>query len=94
MERRRLLKPANLFLSENLTPMRSTIFYALRMMKKYNGSRVVGASSFNGKVSAWVKNQNANVATRIPVNCRDKLEEVSNTFAGAPLSQFVERWEH
>ena len=87
-------KPLNLYVSEHLTPMRNTIMFALRRMKKHAGSRVVGCGSTNGKVSAWVKPPNSDVAVKMEVNNRNTLEHVSTTFAGVGLSEFVPEWRH
>ena len=94
MDACRKIKPTNLYVSEHLTPMRNTIMFGLRMMKKREGSRVVGCSSYNGNVSAWVKPPNAVNALKIDVDSRDTLEHVSVTFAGAPLTQFLSNWNH
>ena len=94
MDASRRVKPVNFYVSEHLTPMRNTIMYALRMMKKKNGSRVVGCFSYNGQVYAWVKPPNGTEAMKVEVESRNKLEHVSLTFAGAPLTQFVNHWRH
>ena len=51
----RLHKPANFFIRESLTPVRSSIAYALRRMKRQENSRVTGVSTRDGEVFAWIK---------------------------------------
>ena len=98
LSNQRRVKPAGFFINENLTPMRNTIMYALRKMRHFPDSRVKGCSSHDGKVYAWVKTSpNAGPSvkdTRIPVNSREKLEEISESFTDKPLSHFVETWKH
>ena len=88
------LKPVNLYIGEHLTPMRNTIFYALRKMSKHSGSRIVSCSTYNGNVYAWIKSPNYLNAIRTLVNSREMLEHVSTTSAMAPLSQFLNEWRH
>ena len=94
----RRVKPAGFFINENLTPMRNTIMFALRKMRRFPESRVKGCSSYEGKVYAWVKTSpNAGPSvrdTKILVNSREKLEEVSLNFTGKSLSHFLEAWKY
>ena len=87
-------KPSNLYINEDLTPMRNTILYGLRRMKKFAGSKVVGFSTRNGKVSAWVKPPNSSTDLRMDVNDYKTIEHISRTFAGAPLTEFIAQWNH
>ena len=98
LSNQRRVKPNGFFINENLTPMRNTILFALRKMRRFPDSRVKGCSSHEGKVYVWVKTSpNAGPSvrdTKIPVNSRGKLEEISENFTGKPLSHFVETWNH
>lgn len=94
----RQMKP-DFYINESLTPTRNSIMFVLRQAKKKPNSKVVGCSSVNGRVFAWVKppptgDRNSARNIRIPVNthsqlvsfCRDTLEE--------PLSNYIAEWRH
>ena len=56
----RRVKPKNLFINENLTPIRNSCLYGLRQAKKNFPSIVAGCGATEGKVYAWVKPPNPN----------------------------------
>ena len=68
----RRVKPKNLFIIENLTPIRNSCLYGLRQAKKIFPSIVAGCGSTEGKVYAWVKppNPNTNMVrnTKVMIN--------------------------
>ena len=89
----RSLKP-RLFVNESLTPMRNSIMYVLRHAKR-KPNRLVGCSSLDGRVFAWIKKDDDagphERNLRVPINtqmkldtfCRDVLHEpVTNVFKG------------
>lgn len=91
------LKP-KLYVNESLTPMRSTIMYALRQAKRKFPSVVSGCSSFDGKVCAWLKTSDSATMggrdSRVTVNTRHRLEELCDKSLGCQLTDLIERWPH
>ena len=75
----KLVKPTNLYFSENLIQKRHTILQVLRKLKKDHPSKISGCSSIRGKIYAWIKPPNADMPsarnTRILVNTHQQLED-------------------
>ena len=53
-------KPAGVFLSDNLTPYKSNLLYALRMSEKMYPDRIGGCGPNFGRLFAWIKPLNLN----------------------------------
>ena len=89
-------KPANMYINESLTPLRSKILYVLRKMKRETNSRITGTGSNDGKVFIWVKHQSGSPEgsrdAKILVNTRVKLEEISQNLMRKPLSAYIKNW--
>ena len=92
----RRTKPANFYVSESVSPLRSTILYALRKMKKVPNSRVKRVTTQDGSVTAFVSaspNAPATAAlTKVTLNTRTKLQEFCTSMFNKPLSDFVQNW--
>lgn len=93
----RQVKP-NMYVNESLTPIRGTIMYVLRQMKKKFPDKVSGCSSLDGKVFAWVRPAGPAVAgsrnARWPINSLLKLQQFSTDVLNTPLTSFIETWPH
>jgi hypothetical protein len=93
----RQVKP-NMYVNESLTPIRGTIMYVLRQMKKKFPDKVSGCSSLDGKVFAWVRPAGPAVAgsrnVRWPINSLLKLQQFSTDVLNTPLTSFIETWPH
>ena len=92
----RRLKPA-LYFNESLTPLRSSILYVLRQAKK-KSNRLVGCSSVNGRIFAWIKaeddTRNSDRDLRLPINSHVELQTFCNDVLHEPLSNYLPRWPH
>ena len=91
-------KDSNLFINESLTPLRRSIFYALRQIRKAHPNLIRGCATFDGKVHAYVKpsptapDQARN--ERIPINTRERLELLCRDYVKQPLENFLTTWSH
>ena len=54
----RTVKPSNLYVSDDLIPVRSNIQYALRQLKKKRTERIAYCGSIEGRVYIWLKPPN------------------------------------
>ena len=93
----RNIRPA-LYVNESLTPARSSILYVLRQAKKKH-NRLMGCSSVNGRVFAWVKPEDNNTRNgdrdiRLPVNSHLELMTFCSDILHEPLSNYLQRWPH
>ena len=93
----RTVKP-DFYVNESLTPLRNTIMYVLRQIKRKHPDKVSGCSSRDGKVFAWVKPQNASSSsagnTKVPINSHTRLDLFCTETINRPLSSFIEIWPH
>ena len=91
-------RPTDFYANESLTPIRSTILYVLRKMKREPNSRLTSCSTKDGKVYAYVKTSpNAPPSARptgMLINSYEKLREFSTTTMGKELSTYIETWPH
>lgn len=87
------IKPG-FYANESLTPIRNTILFGLRNMRKDpTASKIVkGASSYDGRVFAWVKSTNSASDTRISINSRVKFEEFACKYVQMPVDNFITHW--
>lgn len=93
----RQFKP-DFFVNESLTPTRNSIMYVLRNAKKKPNSKVVGCSSDNGRVFAWVRpsdgDREMKKNARIPVNTYSQLVAFCRDTLNEPLSNYIANWRH
>ena len=54
----RTAKPSGLFVNENLTPLRASILYTLRQIKKRRPDKIEFCGSREGRVFCWIKPTN------------------------------------
>ena len=91
-------KPAGFYTNERLTPVRNTILYILRKMKRETNSRLISCSTIDGKVCAWVKpaiNSPPSVpSTKMIINTHEKLQDFCLTIMDKNLSSYLETWPH
>lgn len=93
----RQLKP-DFYASESLTPLRNTILYVLRKMKRAHGDAVVGCSSIDGRVFGWVKPPTDGPPglknVKILVNSHVQLQDFALQYLDRPVSDFIDQWPH
>ena len=87
------LKPG-FYANESLTPLRNTILYGLRKMKRDDTASAVvrGASTYDGRVFAWIRTPDSPKDTRISINTRIKFEEFIKKYINRPVEQFISHW--
>ena len=82
------LRP-KLFITEDLIPTRNTILFALRQAKRQFSNKILGCSTYDGRVFAWTP-PNASSSTsnniRTAINSREDLEEFCLKVLGSPAS--------
>ena len=72
----RTIKPMNLFSNDDLTPMKSTILYALRQCKKRFPLKVAGCGSRDSRVFVYLKPPNPSARNqRMFIDNLFKLDE-------------------
>lgn len=85
------VKPTNLYINENLTPMRAKILSLLRRLKREKPQRLAAVGSRDGRVYAWLKPPNPsapnskvffNTLANVEKFCGD-LEVNFNEFVGS-----------
>ena len=84
---------SNLYISESLTPARSSLFYALRQMKK---SRLIkGCTTYDGRVYAFTASpQESQRDVRHPITSHEDLKKFCSKYVKQPLQNFLETWNH
>ena len=87
------LKPG-FYANESLTPLRNTILYGLRKMKRDDTASAVvrGASTYDGRVFAWIRTPGSTKDSRISINTRIKFEEFTKKYINLPVEQFISHW--
>ena len=90
-----------IYMSEFLTPRRSTIMYVLRKIKKAHPSIMKGYSSYDGKVYAYTPRPTTGAAAassardlRTLVNSHRSLLRFCDEIIEVPLSTFLPVWPH
>ena len=81
-----------IFVSENLTPKRQKITYALRQAKKNFPSIVSGSNTMNGVPYVWIKptgRATGGSSTRHKLVCHATLKRFYNETLGTQLEQAV-----
>lgn len=85
------VKPPNLFVNDDLTPVGNSIQYALRQAKKKFPTKVSGSGSHDGRVFAFVSSPNSsNGNVKIFFNTIPKLDEFFNRELGVSYGELVE----
>ena len=91
------IKP-NFYVNENLTPRRSTILYALRMIKKSHSDILKGCASYDGKVYAYhassIAGQSTSRDLRTLINSHSCLTNFCREVIKVPLTHFLPEWTH
>ena len=89
----KLVKPTNLFFSENLIPKRHSILLILRKLKKDHPVKISGCSAIRGRVYAWIKPPNPDAIgarnTRIMINTRKELEDFCTRVLEVNLGEVI-----
>ena len=83
----------DLFVSENLTPTRQKIAYALRQAKKNFPSIVSGTNTMNGVHCVWIKptgRSTGGSSTRHKIVSHATLKRLYNDTLGSPLEDVVD----
>ena len=85
----KLVRPTNLYFTENLIPKRQNILRVLRKAKKDHSAKISGCTSIRGKVYVWQKPPNPELPgarnSRILVNTRCQLEDFCANVLQQPL---------
>ena len=85
------------YVNESLTPTRQDIFHTLRKIRKSSPNLIAGVSTYDGKVFAYTKTENASSSgpasaqrdRRHLVNNKFMLEEFCEKFLKRPLGEFL-----
>ena len=86
----RRVKPANLYVNEDLTQVRASILYALRQTKRRHPAKVRGCGSRDGRVFLLLTPPNpAEHSRRVFVDNLDRLEELCTRELGMPSSELL-----
>ena len=81
-------------MNESLTPIRSSILYALRQLKKINVGKIDYCGSRDGKVFMWLKPTNNTARNRkVYVNNIDTLTKLCTNEFNADPAEFLRRTE-
>ena len=82
-----------LYISESLTPRRSSILYALRRMKRTHPTLVTGCTSIDGNVYAFTNPTSPGTRNvRHLLNDHDSLVKFCREQVKRPLDDFLENW--
>lgn len=89
------IKP-NFYVNESLTPVRSTILYVLRKVKKKHPGIVDGCNSIDGRIFAWVKPSDSSSQRnkKVLVNSHLQLTKFCDDILKDPLQSFLDVWPH
>ena len=84
------------FLSESLTPIRRTILYSLRKIRRSHPDIVLGCSSFDGRVFAKIKSSSATAHPflRVFINSHEDLVRFCREHVKKDLDNFLDQWTH
>ena len=95
LKRRTLLaskqrKNDQIYVNESLTPMRKTVFNALRKMKRAHPALVKGCTTVDGRVYAYTGSTNGSQRDRRHlVNTQEELVEFCREYVKQPLDLFL-----
>ena len=83
------------YVNDSLTPIRNTIMYSLRQIRRAHPRLVTGCSSYDGKVYAYTKDPIAGRRDRRHlVNSHSELIKFCSEHVKQPLEAFLESWSH
>ena len=86
------------YVNDSLTPLRNSVLYALRSVRRAHPELITGTSSSEGKVSAWIKvvgdDAENPVRRRVFVNTHQQLINFCQDVVKRPLSDFIKEWKH
>jgi len=86
----RTTKPARLFVGDNLTPIRASILYALRQVKKKCPDKLEYCGSRDGRVFIWIKSAGASGRNqKMSINTFDLLLKICDEHFNVDPSQFI-----
>ena len=94
------MKPNNFFANDDLSAEKQTILYVVRQAKKKFPSIVKGYSSTDGRLFAYIKNEDEteNEASRrdrrVAVGNVQKLRAFCTDVLGCGLQTFIQTWPH
>lgn len=84
---------SNLYISESLTPARSSLFFALRQMKK--SKLIKGCTTYDGRVYAFTAPlQESHRDVRHLISNYEDLTKFCAKYVKQPLQNFLETWTH
>jgi hypothetical protein len=92
----RQFKP-DFYVNESLTPVRNTVLFVLRKMKRAHKEKITGTCTIDGRVFAWVAPNSAPPGSRsvkVLVNSHAALCEFTLKQLDKPLTEFIEVWPH
>ena len=85
----------NYYVNEDLTPSRSTILWALRMMKRKHSKIISGCNSEDGKVCVWIKSTSPSSRdVKRFLNTYEQLADFSMNILKENVSMFIDVWRH
>ena len=91
-------RKSNLYINEHVTPLRKTILYSLRQMRRAHPDLVKGCTTFEGSVYAYTKPPSGSPTTardqRHLVNNKEALVKFCREYVKKPLTAFLESWKH
>ena len=84
-----------MYVNESLTQPRQNVFHTLRKIRKSIPNLLAGVSTYDGRVYAYTKNDNAATTNaqrdrRHLVNNNSMLEKFCEEFLKKPLSNFLD----
>ena len=75
----RTMKPTNLYVNDDLIPVRSKILFALRQLKKSRTERISYCGSIDGRIYIWLKPLNTSAPNqKVFINTIDKYIKLCN----------------
>ena len=88
----------DLYVNENLTPLRSTILYVLRMAKRKFPSIITGCGSNDGSVYAFLKPLNSLAPdardVRLKINNQSELKRFFADRLDSTVESLIAVWPH
>ena len=88
------LKP-NFYVNESLTPVRNTILFVLRKMRRSHPNIIKGSCTIDGRVFAWVApTPGGQNNVRVLVNSHSRLLKLCEENLRTPLCSFIEQWPY
>jgi len=86
------MKKPNFFLNEQLTPTRSSIYYVLRKARQKHPNKISHIRSYDGEVSAYIKNADGTATRRATVNTKKDLDDLLQELFDTTSAEFLDNW--